>query len=119
MKNTLNWIMADLAAKDDSGRELVAELVDEFMLSKRCFKPFRPLPPLPTAFEDEELQAIQVPTLVLYGENEIMYSPHEALARIEKVAPEIKAEIFPNAGHDLSFVQAETMNKKVLSFLKG
>jgi pimeloyl-ACP methyl ester carboxylesterase len=65
------------------------------------------------------LQAIQDSTLVLYGENEIMYSPHEALARLEKIAPGIKAEIIPNAGHDLNFAQAEIMNKKVLRFLKG
>ena len=118
-KSTYFWIMADFAAKDESGRELVAEMVDEFMLSKRCFKAFRPMAPLPTAFSDGELQAIQNSTLVLYGENEIMYSPYEALARIKKIAPGIKSEIFPNAGHDLNLSQAEIMNEKVVDFLKN
>jgi pimeloyl-ACP methyl ester carboxylesterase len=34
------------------------------------------------------------------------------------VAPQIKAELIPDAGHDLTMVQAELVNKKVIEFLK-
>ena len=44
-------------------------------------------------------------------------STAEAVARLERVAPEIEAEIFPDCGHDLSLVQADRFNGPVLEFL--
>jgi hypothetical protein len=34
------------------------------------------------------------------------------------VAPQIKTEMLPDAGHDVTIVQAEMVNKKVIEFLK-
>jgi len=82
----------------------------------RCFK-FK-MPVHPTVLEDEELQSIKVPALFLVGENEKIYSAEKAVQRLNKVSPQIRVEIIPNAGHDLTFVQADMVNKKVLEFLK-
>ena len=71
-----------------------------------------------TVLEDEDLRSIKVPTLFLVGENERLYSAQEAVQRLNRVAPHIKTEIIPNAGHDLTVVQAEMVNRKVLDFLK-
>ena len=81
----------------------------------RSFKPIRLVNP--TVLTDEEWQSIRVPTLFLVGENEKLYSAHEAVARLETVAPQINVELIPNAGHDLTLVQAELVNGKILEFL--
>jgi pimeloyl-ACP methyl ester carboxylesterase len=72
----------------------------------------------PPVLKDQELCSIKVPTLYLVGENEKLYSAQKAVQRLNKVAPHIKTEIIPNAGHDLEIVQAEMVNRKILDFLK-
>lgn len=46
------------------------------------------------------------------------YSAQEAIGRLNSVAPQIKTELIPDAGHDLTMVQAELVNEKVIEFLK-
>ncbi len=109
------WCLPDLAQKD--GRFLDA-IIEEFRVSARSFVPpnFKDSPKL-TAMRDDELQSIDVPTLVLIGENEVLYSAQDAIQRLEDVAPRIQKEIIPNAGHDLLLVQMEMVNQKILAFL--
>jgi len=53
-----------------------------------------------------------VPVLFLVGENEVIYaiSARQAVARLERVAPQIETEVFPNCGHDISIVQTERVS---------
>jgi pimeloyl-ACP methyl ester carboxylesterase len=46
-----------------------------------------------------------------------MYSPHHALARLHRLAPQIQTGLIPGAGHDLWRVRAETVNKAMMEFL--
>ena len=39
--------------------------------------------------------------------------------RLNEFAPQIKTEVIPSAGHDLTIVQAKMVNTKVLEFLKS
>jgi len=94
----------------------VEEWVDDSYMAMRCFKSKRMVNP--TVLTDTELQSIRVPVLYLVGENEKIYSAEKAVQRLNKVAPQIRVEVIPNAGHDLTFVQADMVNKKVLEFLK-
>jgi pimeloyl-ACP methyl ester carboxylesterase len=53
--------------------------------------------------------------------NEKLYSAQKAIQRLHslhKTAPHIEAEVIPKAGHDLTFVQAELVNRKVVDFLE-
>ena len=59
-----------------------------------------------------------MPALYLVGENEKIYSAQKAIQRLHKAAPHIKTEVIPKAGHDLTIVQAEMVNTKILEFLK-
>jgi len=77
------------------------------------------MPVYPTVLSDEELRRISIPTLFLVGEHEVIYSAPEAIGRLNSVAPQIKTELIPNAGHDLTIVQTALVNKKVIEFLKG
>jgi pimeloyl-ACP methyl ester carboxylesterase len=109
------WSFPNLAQKDN---RMLEAITDDFLLSARCFKPLNPkeLPTL-TALNDEELRSIKVPTLFLVGENEVLYSAHEAVQRLNKVAPQIHTAVIPNAGHDLLLVQTEMVNQKIVEFL--
>ena len=109
------WSFKDLAQKDSQFLEAMA---DEFFLSARCFEPVNPkqLPSL-TALTDQELLRINVPTLFLVGENEVLYSAQKAVQRLNAVAPQIQTAVIPNAGHDLLLVQTEMVHQKIATFL--
>ena len=115
-KSFLFWLMEDLAKKGKDHRMMLEEEVDTVVVRMRCYKTIRLI--RPTVLEDAELRRIKVPTLYLVGENEKIYSAQKAIQRLHKVAPHIKAEMIPDAGHDLTIVQADIVNKKVLDFLK-
>jgi pimeloyl-ACP methyl ester carboxylesterase len=54
----------------------------------------------------------------MVGENEKMYPAQKAVHHLNRVAPQIETEVIPQAGHDLTFVQAETVNSEILDFLE-
>ena len=115
-KSFLFWLLEDLAQKDQASRTMLEEEVDAVYVRMRCYKPIRLIQP--TVLEDAELKRIKVPALYLVGEHEKIYSARKAIQRLHKVAPQIITELIHNAGHDVSFVQAEMVNAKVLEFLK-
>jgi pimeloyl-ACP methyl ester carboxylesterase len=90
--------------------------VEHSLLVNRCYKPRRIA--APTVLEDAELASIRVPALILIGENESIYSAKRAEERVRRVAPQMKIEVIPNAGHDLQIVQAGLVNRMVLDFLQ-
>jgi pimeloyl-ACP methyl ester carboxylesterase/TM2 domain-containing membrane protein YozV len=116
VKKGMEPILADLWKKDEAGRAYAEKWVDHMDLGLRSFKPKMMVSP--TVLSDEELYSLKMPVLLMIGENEKIYSAEEAVARIRKVAPHIKAEIIPGAGHDLPVVQAEMVNRKILDFLE-
>ena len=111
------WLLHDLAEQGPSGRASLERLVDEAYLASRSFKPKRLVNP--TVLNDEQWGRMKVPALFLVGENEKIYSAQKALERLREVAPQIETELIPGAGHDLTVVQAEMIQDKVLNFLSG
>ena len=117
-KVMIDWMFKDLAAKgDEASQTVIDDMMNDALMALTCFK-FK-MPINPTVLSDDELRRISVPTLFLVGEHEVIYSAHEAIGRLNSVAPQIKTEIIPDAGHDLTIVQAALVNKKVIEFLKG
>lgn len=116
-KLMVEWLFEDLSKKNDkSSLQQLDELIDDAVLGLKCFR-FR-MPVTPSVLTDKELQGIKVPVLFLVGENEKLYSAHEAVQRLNTLAPQIQTEIITDAGHDLTIIQAEMVNRKVLEFLK-
>ena len=113
----LYWLMEDTVKSGPSGRRIVDQAVEDWVMARESFGPL----PLIAAnvIPDRALQANQVPTLYLDGENEKVYSPQAAARRLGRVAPQIKTEIIPGAGHDLWIVQADQVNRLLLDFLAG
>ena len=114
-KSTMYWIWEDLARSGEAGRASVEDRVDHLMLAFRCFK-FK-VPASPTVLTDAELASIQVPTLFLVGEHEKIYSAEAAVERLHEVAPQIETEVIPGAGHDLTLLQADLVNRRMIEFL--
>ena len=114
-KRFMYWLLPDLARGSDSSRALLDEWVDAAFLGVACYKPRRMVPP--SVLTDDQLRSITVPVLYLVGENEKIYSPERAIERLGRVAPQVQAEVISGAGHDLSLVQAELVNQKILEFL--
>jgi len=112
-KRFMRWLWEDYIVKDKNTAE---KIMDLYLFNEKCFTPRRP--PNPTLFTDDELKSIEVPTLYMVGDNEKNCSVKKALERINKVAPRIKTELIPGAGHDLLFVQPDLIHEKVLKFLK-
>jgi pimeloyl-ACP methyl ester carboxylesterase len=109
-------ILEDLFNKDETTREFAEYWVDHLDLGLRSFKPKMLVSP--TVLTDADWKRFTMPVLFLVGENEKIYSPGKAVERLNSVAPQIKTEIILGAGHDLSAVQAEIVNQKILDFLE-
>lgn len=116
IKSFLFWLLEDFAQKDESSRIMLEEEVDAVFMRMKCYKTIRLI--RPTVLEDAELKSIEVPALFLVGEHEKIFSAQKAIQRLHQVAPQIKTEVIPDAGHDLTIVQADMVNTKVLEFLK-
>ena len=115
VKRYLYWYNADSVRKGEITRSVIDNMVNEALLSFKCFK--RRGFVAPTVLTNEDWQKLKVPTLFLVGENEVTYSAQKAIRHLNKVAPEIKTVISSNAGHDLAIVKTEWVNNEVLKFL--
>jgi pimeloyl-ACP methyl ester carboxylesterase len=73
----------------------------------------------PRIFRDNDLKSIHAPTLILIGENEVLYNPRRALNRAKRHMPNLEGEIVPNAGHAINLDRKEFINSRVFEFLRG
>jgi pimeloyl-ACP methyl ester carboxylesterase len=115
-KSFLYWLLEDLSKSGKAGKAILEGHIDQAYLAAHSFQSKRMVNP--TVLSDDELRRIRVPTLFMVGENEKIYSAKEAADRLWKVAPQIRIELIPKAGHDLTIVQTKMVNKKILEFLR-
>ncbi len=115
IKKYIYWSYADTAKKNDTTRAILDNMINELLLSIKCFKSRKFI--IPTVLKTEEWQTLKTPTLFVVGKNEFIYSAQEAVKLLNDIAPEIKTILIPDAGHDLIIVETERVNKEVLNFL--
>ncbi|MEL6812303.1 MAG: alpha/beta hydrolase [Bacteroidota bacterium] len=115
-KRMVYWERKCLIKQGETGRAIADRMIEEVVLAGKCFKKRKFINP--TILSDRDLQELQVPVLYLIGEEEVMYSPYKVVKRLNKVAPQIKTEMIPNASHDITHARAALVNKKILDFLK-
>lgn len=72
---------------------------------------------LPPTFTDDQLRQIRAPTLLLMGQQEVIYNYQKAIARAQKLIPNIETVLIPGAGHALNFDQPDLVNQHLLTFL--
>lgn len=114
-RSFMRWLLEDLVRSDEEGGKMVEEWADFTYAAMRSFTPRKMV--FPTVLSNSDLQRIEVHMLFLVGEHEKMYSARKALERVHRVAPRVEAEIIPHAGHDLTIIQADLVNSRVLKFL--
>jgi pimeloyl-ACP methyl ester carboxylesterase len=117
-KKMVRWALHDAANGTPEQQRMVEEAEDNAWLGLRSFKLRQMVHP--TVLTDEDWRSFKVPVLFLEGENEVIYSTTgaEAVAKVNRVASGIEAELFPNCGHDITLVQAKRFNRRVLEFLE-
>jgi pimeloyl-ACP methyl ester carboxylesterase len=113
-RSFIRWMLPDLAVRRADEAEA---WVEDSFLAARSFK-LRPVVS-PTVLRDDEWRRMQVPALFLVGENERIYDAQQAVQRLRDVAPHVEVEIISDAGHDLTIVQADEVNAKIVAFLRG
>ncbi|MDE4907137.1 alpha/beta hydrolase [Methanogenium marinum] len=69
-------------------------------------------------FSEAELSRINVPTLFIVGENEIIYDPVAAIEKVNQLIPNVETKLVPNAGHLVSMEQPSLVNTHILPFLE-
>ena len=72
----------------------------------------------PDVFSDDQLRSLQARTLLLIGEQEVIYNPVASLERARRLIPHLEADLIPNASHDMTYFQASKVNQRILAFLK-
>ena len=72
----------------------------------------------PAVFAKAELLAIRVPTLLLIGDNELLYEPHATLRRARACMPTLEGEIVPNAHHIAAMARPGEINAMIIQFLQ-
>jgi pimeloyl-ACP methyl ester carboxylesterase len=115
VQNYLYWYNAGSVRKDEMSRKVIDNMVDELLLSTKCFKRRGFVPP--TVLTDQDWERLAVPTLFLVGENDVTYSAQKAIQRLNSVAPNVTTSITSDAGHDLRDIKTEWVNEEVLRFL--
>jgi pimeloyl-ACP methyl ester carboxylesterase len=73
----------------------------------------------PDIFSDQDLGRIQAPTLVLIGQQEVIYDPVASIERARRRIPNVEASLVPNASHDLAYFQAPVVDERILKFLRN
>lgn len=81
------------------------------ILSTRPQQPVRA-----TVFSDKELRQVNMPVLLLIGEQSVIYNPKSVLKRAKQLLPNIEAEIIPRSSHGLNMEQAELVNRLILQY---
>lgn len=92
--------------------------VEQFVTGIQNFRPRPHIRVLPAKFTDEELRQIKVHTLLLIGEEEVIYKkPKAAAKRANQLIQNIEVEVISNASHGLPIERPALVNERISGFL--
>lgn len=111
-------LMRWMGFRETPGNEINTRLIELMWLGMRDFR----MPPearrlIPDAFPDDALRSLEMPVLLLLGENEVIYDPAKALARARRLIANLDGELIPDCSHDMSISRAQIVNRRILGFL--
>jgi pimeloyl-ACP methyl ester carboxylesterase len=76
--------------------------------------------PTPPRLPDREIQRLGSPTCFLVGEYERTFDPHKALARAQRLLPNlVAAEVVPGVGHGMIHREPAWVHDRVIRFLEA
>lgn len=89
--------------------------MDDLLVRWRCQ---RGSPRPPGRMTDADLRALPKGSLLMLGEDEVLYDPMRARARVNALAPHVRVELLPDAGHTIAFDQAEKVGDALVEFFR-
>jgi pimeloyl-ACP methyl ester carboxylesterase len=118
-RNFARWLTFGENWRNRDVRRLTDRLVEQFYLGEKHFRmQVETLKVGPDPFSDEELRSLQTPTLLLIGQQEVLYDPAAALDRARRLIPNFQGELVPHASHDMSYSQHGVVDARILEFLR-
>lgn len=109
IRNLVRWMCAD-------GFEVSDQDVELFYVGLKNFRPPRSI--LARTFKDDELRRIQTPTMLIIGEQEVIYNPRKAIERAERWMPNVTSRIVKQAGHGSIIERPEEVSRLILDFFE-
>ncbi len=70
----------------------------------------------PDVYTDQELQTVNTPTLLIYGDQEVIYNPHKAADRARRCMPNVEISMITGANHFLPMDQPAHVADCLLGF---
>ena len=113
----MRWIRAKHAIDDAEQRALSKLMARQMYLGLHVRNELVRLGAPAIPFSDNELRSLRVPTLLLIGEEEVLYDPVAALSRARRLIPGLVGDLIPGASHDLAFRQPKIVDERLLAFL--
>jgi pimeloyl-ACP methyl ester carboxylesterase len=116
VRRVIRWLFADALKNAGPDREAVEKDLYEMVMSGQYLE--RPRMPWPAVFGAREWRTFAVPALFLVGQHEKIYSARAAVRRLRRIAPAVRSEIIPGAGHDFTLAAPGLVAQRILSFLE-
>jgi pimeloyl-ACP methyl ester carboxylesterase len=78
----------------------------------------RPNAIAPSVLSSAELQTIRAPALLLLGDNELLYDPHDVLRRAQARMAALEGKIIPGAHHIAAMAKPDEVDARIVEFLQ-
>jgi pimeloyl-ACP methyl ester carboxylesterase len=114
-RHSVNSFMRWLGFRQRAGDGDTKGALELMYLGMKHFRVARPV--APTVFSDDQLVAMRVPTLLLMGEQEVIYDPAKALARARRLLPRSEGALLPGCSHDMCVSQHHIVDARMLEFM--
>lgn len=70
-----------------------------------------------TLFPEAELRGVESPTLLLVGDQEVIYDPDSTLTMAARLLPDVEAELVVGVGHLINMERPQFVDQRLLRFL--
>src|ERR1019366_2605129 len=119
VKKPLRWMTCKENLEDITVRTIFKCMTNQMSLGAAHFHlQLQTVTVKASVFSDDELRSMRVPTLLLYGQQEVVCDAANALRRAEKLLPNFEGELVPRASHSMVIEKHDIVDKRILEFLK-
>lgn len=95
-------------------RSLPESTLQSFITTWQAYNPnTNAIPPV----SNSNIRNLPTKTLMILGEEEVMYCSNEAAEHISNVSTNVKVVIIPQAGHIVTYDQPNLLNKEIINFV--
>jgi pimeloyl-ACP methyl ester carboxylesterase len=112
----MRWISARQGRADAEQRVMAKLMARQMFLGLRVRRELVMSGAPADPFSDDELRSLRVPTLLLIGEQEVLYPPAAALEHARRLIPGLVGELIPGASHDLPSRRPDLVDARLLTF---